>query len=57
MNVALYVRVSTTEQASEGYSIGEQTERLIHGHKVGVVRDENILNQGQSVPLGAREAV
>ena len=28
MNVALYVRVSTQEQANEGYSIGEQTERL-----------------------------
>jgi site-specific DNA recombinase len=28
MNVALYVRVSTQEQATEGYSIGEQTERL-----------------------------
>lgn len=28
MNVALYVRVSTSEQAREGYSIGEQTERL-----------------------------
>lgn len=26
--VALYVRVSTQEQAKEGYSIGEQTERL-----------------------------
>lgn len=26
--VALYVRVSTTEQAQEGYSIGEQKERL-----------------------------
>ena len=25
---ALYVRVSTSEQAKEGYSIGEQTERL-----------------------------
>ena len=28
MKVALYVRVSTQEQATEGYSIGEQTERL-----------------------------
>lgn len=28
MRVGLYVRVSTQEQASEGYSIGEQTERL-----------------------------
>ena len=28
MNVAAYVRVSTQEQAQEGYSIGEQTERL-----------------------------
>lgn len=28
MNVALYVRVSTSEQALEGYSIGEQTARL-----------------------------
>lgn len=28
MNVGLYVRVSTAEQAKEGYSIGEQTERL-----------------------------
>lgn len=28
MNVALYIRVSTQEQAKEGYSIGEQTERL-----------------------------
>lgn len=28
MRVALYPRVSTTEQAKEGYSIGEQTERL-----------------------------
>ena len=28
MNVALYPRVSTQEQAQEGYSIGEQTERL-----------------------------
>ena len=27
-NVAIYVRVSTKEQAAEGYSIGEQTERL-----------------------------
>lgn len=27
-NCALYVRVSTLEQAREGYSIGEQTERL-----------------------------
>ena len=26
--VALYIRVSTAEQAKEGYSIGEQTERL-----------------------------
>lgn len=26
--VALYVRVSTMEQATEGYSIGEQTERI-----------------------------
>ena len=28
MNVILYIRVSTAEQAQEGYSIGEQTERL-----------------------------
>jgi site-specific DNA recombinase len=28
LRVALYVRVSTQEQANEGYSIGEQTERL-----------------------------
>lgn len=28
LNVALYVRVSTQEQANEGYSIGEQIERL-----------------------------
>lgn len=28
MRVALYPRVSTAEQAKEGYSIGEQTERL-----------------------------
>jgi site-specific DNA recombinase len=28
IRVALYVRVSTQEQAKEGYSIGEQTERL-----------------------------
>lgn len=28
MKVALYIRVSTQEQANEGYSIGEQTERL-----------------------------
>lgn len=28
MNVALYIRVSTQEQAKEGYSVGEQTERL-----------------------------
>lgn len=28
MKVALYVRVSTQEQAKEGYSIGEQTDRL-----------------------------
>ena len=28
MRVALYPRVSTTEQANEGYSIGEQIERL-----------------------------
>ena len=28
MNVACYVRVSTSEQAKEGYSIGEQTDRL-----------------------------
>ena len=28
MNIAIYVRVSTVEQAKEGYSIGEQTERL-----------------------------
>ena len=27
--VALYIRVSTTEQAQEGYSIGAQKERLI----------------------------
>ena len=27
--VALYIRVSTQEQAQEGYSIGEQKERLI----------------------------
>lgn len=38
--VALYVRVSTTEQAVSGYSIGEQTERLqkyaeAHGWTVG----------------------
>ena len=26
---AIYVRVSTMEQASEGYSIGEQKERLL----------------------------
>ena len=26
--VAIYVRVSTQEQANEGYSIQEQTERL-----------------------------
>ena len=26
--VALYIRVSTQEQATEGYSVGEQTERL-----------------------------
>lgn len=26
--VALYIRVSTQEQANEGYSVGEQTERL-----------------------------
>lgn len=28
MRTAIYVRVSTQEQAKEGYSIGEQTERL-----------------------------
>lgn len=28
LRVALYVRVSTQEQAKEGYSVGEQTERL-----------------------------
>ena len=28
IKVAIYVRVSTAEQAAEGYSIGEQTERL-----------------------------
>lgn len=28
MKVALYIRVSTQEQANEGYSVGEQTERL-----------------------------
>lgn len=28
MNVALYIRVSTQEQAKEGYSVGEQTETL-----------------------------
>ena len=28
MNVAIYIRVSTKEQAMEGYSIGEQTTRL-----------------------------
>lgn len=28
MRVALYIRVSTQEQATEGYSVGEQTERL-----------------------------
>lgn len=28
MRVALYIRVSSQEQAEEGYSIGEQTERL-----------------------------
>lgn len=28
MNVALYIRVSTREQATEGYSIGAQNERL-----------------------------
>lgn len=28
MRVAIYVRVSTQEQANEGYSVGEQTERL-----------------------------
>ncbi len=28
MNVGIYVRVSTIEQAMEGYSIGEQTDRL-----------------------------
>ena len=28
MRVALYPRVSTQEQAKEGYSIGEQIERL-----------------------------
>jgi len=28
LRVALYIRVSTQEQASEGYSVGEQTERL-----------------------------
>ena len=28
LRVALYIRVSTTEQAKEGYSIGEQEERL-----------------------------
>ena len=28
LRVALYIRVSTQEQAKEGYSVGEQTERL-----------------------------
>lgn len=28
MRVGIYIRVSTQEQANEGYSIGEQTERL-----------------------------
>lgn len=28
LRVALYVRVSTQEQATEGYSVGEQTDRL-----------------------------
>ena len=28
MKVACYIRVSTAEQAKEGYSVGEQTERL-----------------------------
>lgn len=28
IRVALYIRVSTQEQANEGYSVGEQTERL-----------------------------
>lgn len=39
MIVGIYVRVSTLEQAKEGYSIGEQTERLqkycdAHGWKI-----------------------
>jgi site-specific DNA recombinase len=28
LRVALYVRVSSQDQAEEGYSIGEKTERL-----------------------------
>ena len=28
MKVGIYIRVSTREQAQEGYSIGEQQERL-----------------------------
>ena len=28
LRVALYIRVSTQEQAKEGYSIGEQEKRL-----------------------------
>lgn len=40
--IAIYVRVSTAEQAKEGYSIGEQTERLTmyakaHGWSVSKV--------------------
>lgn len=42
MNVAIYCRVSTQEQAAEGYSIGEQQSRLskfceAHGWKVAHV--------------------
>lgn len=46
IKTALYVRVSTLEQATEGYSIGEQKERLRHyasaqGYDiVGVYSDE-----------------
>lgn len=39
--VAIYVRVSTQEQATEGYSIGEQTERL---KKFAEAHDWNIVN-------------
>ena len=45
MIAAVYIRISAEDQAREGFSLGEQKEKLLTNHLISVSKDaENLLN-------------